>query len=165
MKNYVILSFASTTNKTYTSDESSFKNFIEMHKQKQVMYCLPAADEQLLTKFFAFLAQSGETYLATVLYYPICYYTLHMVLTEIKCSHGGQIRVRLPITIYHLKLFRLLSAISSTTNFDSTMIWAAMTLTFFGFLRFGKLTCNSKFNKDIHLTQDIISFPPRFGTN
>jgi hypothetical protein len=33
------------------------------------------------------------------------------------------------------------------------MIWAAMTLAFFGFLRLGELTCNSKFNKDVHLTQ------------
>ena len=89
---------------------------------------------------------------------------LQLVLRGIKRSQGDQIRVRLPITIHHLKLFQLLLAIPSTTNFDSFMIWAAMTLAFFGFLRLGELTCNTKFNKDIHLTQDSISFPPRFGT-
>ena len=148
-----------------------------MHKRKQVMQCLPA-DEQLLSEFVAFLAKSIKypsikTYLAAVRHYHIRHgFTLHMhkmlrlqlVLRGIKRSQGDQIRVRLPITIHHLKLFRLLLAIPSTTHFDSVMIWAAMTLAFFGFLRLGELTCNSKFNKDIHLTQDSISFPPRFGT-
>ena len=44
------------------------------------------------------------------------------------------------------------------------MIWAAMTFAFFGFLRLGKLTCNSKFNKNIHLTSDSITFSPKVGT-
>ena len=38
------------------------------------------------------------------------------------------------------------------------MIWAAMTLAFFGFLRLGELTWNSKFNPTIHLTKDGIAF-------
>ena len=134
--------------------------------------CLPA-DEQLLSEFVVFLAKSIKypsikTYLAAVRHYRIRHgFTVHMhkmlrlqlVLRGIKRS-----QVRLPITIHHLKLFQLLLAIPSTTNFDSVMIWAAMTLAFFGFLRLGELTCNTKFNKDIHLTQDSISFPPCFGT-
>ena len=134
-----------------------------MHKRKQVTQCLPA-DEPLLSEFVVFLAKSikypsFKTYLAAVRHYHIRHgFTLHMhkmlrlqlVLRGIKRSQGDQIRVRLPIAIHHLKLFQLLLAIPSTTNFDSEMIWAAMTLAFFGFLRLGELTCNSKFNKDIH---------------
>ena len=40
------------------------------------------------------------------------------------------------------------------------MIWAAMTLAFFGFLRLGELTCNSKFNLEVHLTlRDVLLTP------
>jgi hypothetical protein len=38
-----------------------------------------------------------------------------------------------------------------------------MTLAFFGFLRLGELSYNSKFNKDVHLTHSIF-FPLRIGT-
>ena len=145
------------------------KIFIHLHKRKQVEQCL-LADELLLTEFVAFLAKSikyasSKTYLAAVRHYHIRHgFHLHMhemlrlqlVLRGIKRSQGDRIRVCLPITIHHLKLFRLLLAISSTNNFDSLMIWAAMTLAFFGFLRLGELTCNSKFNKDVHLTHNSI---------
>ena len=40
------------------------------------------------------------------------------------------------------------------------MLWAAMTLAFFGFLRLGELTCNFKFNSETHLTVEDVSFPP-----
>ena len=107
-----------------------------MHKRKQVEQCLPA-DELLLTEFVAFLAKSIKyasikIYLAAVRHYHIRHgFHLHMhkmlrlqlVLRGIKRSQGDQIRVRLPITIHHLKLFRLLLAISSTNNFDSLIIW------------------------------------------
>ena len=40
------------------------------------------------------------------------------------------------------------------------MIWAAMTLAFFGFLRLGELTCYSKFNPEVHLTlRDVLLIP------
>ncbi len=71
---------------------------------------------------------------------------LQLVLRDIKRSQGDQIRIRLPITIHHLQLFHMLLSITSTQNYDSLMLWAAaMTLAFFGFLRLGELTCNSKF--------------------
>ena len=38
------------------------------------------------------------------------------------------------------------------------MIWGAMTLAFFGFLRLGEPTCNSVFNPEVHLTTDCIKF-------
>lgn len=40
------------------------------------------------------------------------------------------------------------------------MIWAAMTLAFFGFMRLGELTCNSQFSSDAHLTPLDIIFHP-----
>ena len=40
------------------------------------------------------------------------------------------------------------------------MIWAAMTLAFFGFMRLGELTCNSQFSPDAHLTPFDIIFHP-----
>ena len=43
------------------------------------------------------------------------------------------------------------------------MIWAAMTLAFFGFHCLGKLTCNCKFNSSAHLTKDNIAFHPGKG--
>ena len=89
---------------------------------------------------------------------------LQLVLRGIKRSHGDNIRVRLPITIHHLQLFRMLLGITNTQSFDSLMIWAAMTLAFFGFFRLGELTCNCKFNPNIHLTRDSILFAPRSGT-
>ena len=53
---------------------------------------------------------------------------LQLVLRGIKRCHGDQTRVRLPITIHHLKLFSMLLAIPTTQNFNSLLIWAAMTL-------------------------------------
>ena len=40
------------------------------------------------------------------------------------------------------------------------MVWAAMTLAFFGFLRIGQLTCDSHFNSEGHLTLSDLVFMP-----
>ena len=86
---------------------------------------------------------------------------LQLVCRGIKRSQGINLtRVRLPITIKHLRLFHSLLAISYTPNYDSIMIWAAMTLAFFGFLRLGELTCNSNFFPEVHLSPEDISFLP-----
>jgi hypothetical protein len=52
----------------------------------------------------------------------------------------------------------MMLAMPTTTNFDSIMFWAAMTLAFFGFLRLGELTCNCKFNPETHLKPDDVLF-------
>lgn len=86
---------------------------------------------------------------------------LQLVCRRIKRSQGTKLtRVRLPITIKHLRLFHSLLAISYTSNYDSVMIWAAMTLAFFGFLRLGELTCNSKFSPEAHLSSEDVIFLP-----
>ena len=90
---------------------------------------------------------------------------LQLVLRGIKRCRGDQTRIRLPVTIHHWKLFKMILAIPSTENFDSLLFWAAMTLAFFDFLRLGELTCNSKFDQNIHFTQDSITFSTTIGTN
>ena len=66
----------------------------------------------------------------------------------------------MPITVSHVKFFYSLLAIRYIANYDSLMIWAAMTLAFFGFMRLGELTCNSQFSSDAHLTPLDIIFHP-----
>ena len=48
-----------------------------------------------------------------------------------------------------------------TDNRDSLMLWAAMTLVFFGFLRLDELTCNGTFDPKHHLMNRDITFMPR----
>ena len=85
---------------------------------------------------------------------------LQLVCRGIKRSQGCSTRTRLPITENHLKLFFCFLAVPQTSRFDSKMIWAAMTLAFFGFLRLSDLTCNSVYSKDTHLSPSDISFLP-----
>ena len=80
----------------------------------------------------------------------------------IKCFQGNSTCIRLPITINHLKLFFQLLAIQTTNNYDSIMIWAAMTLAFFGFLRLGEMSCNSPYSCTLHLSPGDVTFSPSF---
>ena len=176
IQHYLNLSVASTTKQTYGAGERNFLNFISHFKQASVEQYLPAT-EVLLTEYVAYLAKtikytSIKTYLAAVRHYHIRHgfelnlqkmLRLQLVLRGIKRSQGDQLRVRLPITIHHLQLFRMLLNIPKTANYESIMIWAAMTLAFFGFLRLGELTCNCKFNSSVHLTKDNIAFHPGKG--
>jgi len=92
------------------------------------------------------------------------YLRLQLICKGIKRAQGSSIRIRLPITIEHLKLFFCLLAIPHTYNSDSVMIWAAMTLAFFGFLRLGELTCNKTFSPEIHISPDDITFLPSWAS-
>ena len=55
-------------------------------------------------------------------------FRLQLICRGIKQSQGDTSRIRLPITITHLKLFFQLLAIPNTTSYDSIMLWAVMTL-------------------------------------
>jgi hypothetical protein len=153
IEKYINLAVAPSTKQTYSSGEKRFVEFILLVKRTQVEQCLPAT-ESILTEFVVYLARtikhsSIKNYLAAVRHYHIRQgfklnfqkmTRLHLVLRGMKRDQGGQIRIRLPITIHHLQLFHLLLSIPSTKNYDSLMFWAAMTLAFFGFLRLGELT-------------------------
>ena len=141
IQKYIDLSLASTTQQTYSSGEKRFVSFIHLYKRKQAEECMPAS-EALLTEFVAFLANpSIKAYLAAVRHaFPYLPWssdkleqnvTLAACLRGIKRSQGQQLRVRLPIAINHLRLFRVLLGVPFTQSFNSKMIWAAMTLAFF----------------------------------
>ena len=85
---------------------------------------------------------------------------LQLICRRIKRSQGDSSRVRPPISITHLKLFSQRLAIPNTTNHGSIMIWEAMTLAFFGFLRLGKMTCNSPHSRAIHLSPSDVTLLP-----
>ena len=171
IQRYYTLSTASSTKQTYSTGEKRFLTFCSLYKSQSATACLPA-DEQTLIEFSAYLAKSIKyssikNYLAAVRHLHIrngfCLdvtkmLRLHLILRGIKRSQGDQKRVRLPITIHHLRIFRLMLGIPTTTNYDSIMHWAAMTLAFFGFLRLGELTCNTKYNSEVHLCPVDVTF-------
>ena len=86
---------------------------------------------------------------------------LRLILRGIKRSQGQQSKVRRPITLQPLNWFYYLLNVRHSDNRDSLMLWAAMTLAFFGFLRLGELTCNSTFDPKHHLMNRDITFMPR----
>ncbi len=165
------LSIATSTQQTYSAGEKRFIDFVQLYQPKGAKHLLPASEDTLI-QFSAFSARSIKhssikNYLAAVRHLHIRnsfkldfnkMLRLKLVLRGIKRSQGESIRVRLPITVHHLKLFHMMLAIPTATNFDSIMFWAAMTLAFFGFLRLGELTCNSKFNPETHLKPDDVNF-------
>ena len=161
---------AESTQRTY---QSGFKHFHVFCMKLEVMVSLPV-NEQLLCQFAAFLAQQElssqivKTYLTAThnlqisLGFPDPCDTsslphLKLVLMGIRClqshSRANPARIRLPIT------FSILSGIKKVwedagINHDSLLMWAAMTVCFFGFFRSGKITVPfaAAFNPTIHLS-------------
>ena len=77
-----------------------------------------------------------------------------------KCSQTISKRARYPITITVLhRIYSKLQRFHSQAV-DSSMLWAAFTLAFFGFLRSSEFTCNGKFNPHTHLSRADISLEP-----
>lgn len=174
---YVSLSIAPSTRQTYNSGDKQYVNFIQLYRPSGLSSKLFPASEDVLVKFIVYLAKtikhsSIKTYLSAVRHFHIRngfeldfkkFLRLQMVLKGIKRSQGVSIKTRLPITIHHLQIFYYLLAIPTTSNHDSLMLWAAMSIAFFGFLRLGELTCNSKFSKNIHLTYNNVTFFPNMS--
>ena len=172
VNHYFKLSIAASTRQTYSSGEKSFLDFCALYGSNTGP-AMPT-DEETLIQYAAFLAQSIKhasikNYLAAVRHLHIrngyelnlkkCL-RLQLVCRGIKRSQGSSKRTRLPITISHLKLFHCFLAIPQTGRFDSIMIWAAMTLAFFGFLRLSELTCTGTYSPAIHLSPSDITFLP-----
>ncbi len=125
IQHYINLSVALSTKQTYSAGEKRFIEFVAAFKQQSLEQCLPAT-EPLLTEFVAYLAKSikyvsVKKHLAAVRHFHLCrdfqlnlqrMFKLQLVLRGIKRSHGEQARVRLPITIRHLRLFHMLSNIT-----------------------------------------------------
>ena len=170
-------SLASNSRKTYSSGEKQYLNFC-MELQIQPNQTLPA-NEKLLIYFATYMARfvkadTIKVYLAAIRYLHIInghnlnlqsFLRLQYVIKGIKCSQGGGGGkwTRLPITLTHLRLFQLLL---SKQTFDNTMLWAALTLAFFGFLRVSEFTSRGKFNPHSHLSpSDIVFKPSRLNPN
>ena len=129
--------------------------------------------EDILINFSVAMARSVQyttikNYLSAVKNYHSSHgYELHLsnflrlrlILWGIKRSQGHHSKVRRPRTLQLLNLFY--HQRRRTDNRDSLMLWAAMTLAFFGFLRIGELTCNSTFDPKLHLMNRDITFMPR----
>ena len=174
IQNYLSLSVAASTKQTYSSGERRFPEFCTFHSPHKSTH-LPT-DEETLIQYAAYLAKtikhsSIKGYLGAVRHLHIHlgyqldlkkFLRLQLICRGIKRSQGNSSRIRFPITISHLKLFFQLLAIPTTTNYDSIMIWAAMTLAFFGFLRLGEMTCNSPYSSATHLSPGDITFFPSF---
>ena len=86
---------------------------------------------------------------------------LHKSLRGIKLSHGNARRLatRLPHQFSIASKYTKLN-LFSLPNVDSFMLWAAFTLSFFGFLRSSEFTCNGNFDPQSHLARTDISFHP-----
>ena len=87
---------------------------------------------------------------------------LQYVLRGIKRSQTKTTKIRLPILQEHMEMFYHLLHPFSVRNRDNSMIWAAMCIAFFGFLRTSELTVNRLFNEEIHLGKGDIVFEPSF---
>ena len=180
IQSYLGLSFSTSSSQTYSSGEKKFLDWVLPAIQTDIsfLFCSWWRTTFIVCCIFS---QNHKAYLNQML--PAAVRHLHirmdyeqlyeldltnflllqLVCRGVKRCQGDSSRVRLPITIIHLQLFHALLAISSTTHSDSIMIWATMTLAFFGFLRLGELTCNSKFSPEIHITSDDVKFFPHMS--
>jgi hypothetical protein len=116
IEKYINLAVAPSIKQTYSSGEKRLVEFIVLVKRTQVEQYLPAT-ESMLTEFVVYLARtikhsSIKNYLAAVRHYHIRQgfklnfqkmTSLQLVLRGIKRDQGGQIRIRLPITIHYLQ--------------------------------------------------------------
>ena len=165
------MALAQRSKKTYSSGMRQFLNFCS---QMSISPPLPI-NEDILISFSVALARSVrystiKNYLSAVKNYHSShgyelqvsnFLRLRLILRGIKRSQGQQSKVRRPITLQLLNLFYCLLNVQHTDNRDSIMLWAAMTLAVFGFLRIGELNCNSNFDPKHHLMKSDITLMTR----
>ena len=130
--------------------------------------------EDVLTHFVAFLYKEGlkagtvKSYLAATRYAQVALglgnphmedmARLEYVVRGVKRLASAPTRTRLPITLTLLAQLRC-SWLTSRSGRDASMLWAAATMCFFGFLRAGEVVVpsDSAFDPSIHLTVKDIS--------
>lgn len=173
MRRYQVASLAQGTSRTYSSGEKQFLNFCYQFKLHETAPILPTT-ENILIYFAVFLAQTLnpgtiKVYLAAVRNLHLIngfdlplskFLRLQYILRGIKRVKGVATRLRLPITLVHLKLFFRLLHCRAVPAHNDHMLWAAISLAFFGFLRIGEMTCYKKFDPSIHLCPTDITFHP-----
>ena len=173
MQQYLDASLAPSTLNTYSSGEKQFKKFCQLFQIPSFQSQFPTPEE-ILIYFAVHLAKTAKvgtikTYLAAVRNLNTkngaklelnLFIKLQYVIRGIKRIQGVHKRPRLPITLHHLKLFKFCLPPSSVNNI---MLWAAMSVAFFGFLRIGEITCNSVFSSQYHLTWEDVCFTPKYS--
>ena len=165
------MALAQNSKKTYSSGMRQFYSFCS---QKGLTPTFPIP-EDIFIDFSVHMGRSVQhstikNYLSAIKHYHSshgyaldlsAFLRLQLILRGIKRSQGVNSKIRRPITLHILNLFYHLLNVKFTTNKDSIMVWAAMTLAFFGFLRIGELTCDSNFNPECHLTISDLVFMPK----
>ena len=167
MERYFLHGLAESTRKTYNSAKRRYAEFAAKHGFQP----LPASEHQLC-QFVSYLAE-GKLCHSTIKCYLSAVRQMHVaegygdprmssmarleqVLRGIKSLQArtrGRSLPRLPITPDLLLKMKGVWQKRGTT-WDNTMLWAAVTLCFFGFFRSGEITVptTSAFDEGAHLT-------------
>ena len=166
-------SLAENTKQAYFTGINQFEKFYHGFQLQNWSPILPVS-EVTLCFFAVFMAKSVKhdtikAYLAAIKHLHLVhnfnlkldtFLHLQYILRGIKRAQNTEKRTRLPITKCHLELFRGLLKPNISKRVDELMLWAAICLAFFGFLRVSELTCGKTFNPAIHLSRSDISFSP-----
>ena len=166
------MSIADSTQRTYSAAVKKYRQFCNLYNIDP----LPASETTL--RYFCIYAyrtishRSISVYLAAIRQYhlehgfshPLAHTPLlHYVRRGIQRHQGDKSRVRLPITVPMLRrLKRMLRHSCRAHRQDRTMLWAALTLTFYGFLRGGEVTSPTatSFSKYHHLCRRDLTISP-----
>ena len=159
-----------TTRRTYSSGERQFIRFCLHHGLVSPETPLLPSNAATLIHFATHLSNTVsygtiKVYLAAVknlhteFGFPLDFTSmllLHKTLRGMKCLQSVPKRMCYPITITVLQQIYSKLHLFHSQDVDSSMLWAAFTLAFFGFLRSSEFTCIFH----IHLSRADINFIP-----
>lgn len=164
---FMVNGLAPSTRRSYVSAQ---RKFLKFSVDIGILTPVPAT-ERTLCLFASYLAQSLRY--PSIKVYMSAIRSLHIeqgyqdptanclqlqrLVRGIKRTQGHSARLRLPITAPLLQT--ILSSLNLTT-YDDTMLWAACTMAYFGFLRASEFTVPNlaSFSSEMHLQARDLSF-------